>query len=91
MHWIGVMYHQGLGVPKNVEKAVEHLKKSAKAGNCYSQFKLFLIYSQEETLKDVKLAYKYLQKAMLNGFTAFDDFSKYFKENYDILVTDFIA
>ena len=28
---------------------------------------------------------------MLNGFTAFDDFSKFFKDNYEELVADFIA
>lgn len=28
---------------------------------------------------------------MLNGFTAFDEYSKYFKENYDTLVADFVS
>ena len=33
IHWMGVFYHLGFGVSKNVEKAIEYLAKSANAGN----------------------------------------------------------
>jgi TPR repeat protein len=32
-HWLGVFYHEGFGVNKNVTKAVELLEKAAKEGN----------------------------------------------------------
>ena len=32
-HWMGVFYHLGFGVAKNLDKAVELLKKAARAGN----------------------------------------------------------
>lgn len=33
IHWMGVFYHLGFGVPKNLTKAVEYLTRSAKTGN----------------------------------------------------------
>lgn len=33
IHWMGVFYHLNFGVAKNVEKAIEYLSKSSKAGN----------------------------------------------------------
>jgi len=32
-HWMGVFYHLAFGVPKNIERAIELLTKSAIAGN----------------------------------------------------------
>jgi len=32
-HWMGVFYHEGYGVSKNIKKAVEHLSVAAAAGN----------------------------------------------------------
>jgi len=32
-HWLGVFYHEGFGVTKNITKAIEYLTKSADAGN----------------------------------------------------------
>ncbi len=71
-HWMGVFYHIAFGVSKNVEKAVENLTKSSIAGNGQSCYQLFLIYSQEEGFKDVKKAYYYLEKGILNGVSNFD-------------------
>jgi len=34
MHWIGVFYHEGFGVSKDISKAIEFLIKAAEAGNC---------------------------------------------------------
>lgn len=33
IHWMGVFYHEGFGVGKNIEKAIEFLTRSANAGN----------------------------------------------------------
>ena len=32
-HWIGVFYHEGFGVVKNLEKAIEYLTVGVNAGN----------------------------------------------------------
>ena len=72
MHWMGVFYHLGFGVAKNVEKAVEFLSKSAKWGNGQSCYQLYLIYSEEGEKKDVKKAYKYYEKALNSGVSMFD-------------------
>jgi TPR repeat protein len=34
MHWIGVFYHEGFGVGKDLDKAIEYLTKAAEMGNC---------------------------------------------------------
>lgn len=33
MHWIGVYYHEGFGVTKNIDKAIEYLSRAAAIGN----------------------------------------------------------
>jgi TPR repeat protein len=38
MHWIGVFYHEGYGVAKNIEKAIQYLEKAAAAGNGQSLY-----------------------------------------------------
>ena len=38
MHWIGVFYHEGFGVAKDIPKAIEFLMKAAEAGNCQSMY-----------------------------------------------------
>jgi TPR repeat protein len=32
-HWMGVFYHEGFGVSKNLDKAIEFLTRAAEAGN----------------------------------------------------------
>ena len=56
-HWLGVFYHRGQGVTKNIPKALEFLSVSHKAGNCQSYLEEYLIYSQTEEYKDPKIAY----------------------------------
>ena len=90
-HWLGVMYQNGVGVSKNIEKAIENLEAASKKGNCMSSYQLYLIYGFEDGHKDIKKAYKYLEKGCQYGVTGFDDFTKLFKDNYDILCADFIA
>jgi TPR repeat protein len=33
MHWIGVFYHEGFGVSKNIDKAIDFLTRASCAGN----------------------------------------------------------
>ena len=87
---MGVYYHLGIGVAKNVEKAIDLLRKSSKVGNGQSSYQLYVIYSQEEGFKDVVKAYYYLEKAIQVGVTMFDDFQKLFKENYEQLSEIFL-
>ena len=89
-HWMGVFYQEGFGVARNLTKAIELLKKAARAGNGQSCFQLFLVYSREDEVKDNKLAYKYLTKAVETGVTYFDQMNKFFKENQDELAPVFI-
>lgn len=78
---MGVFYHLGFGVSKNVDKAIEYLSRSAKEGNGQSQFQLYLIHKDEEGYKDVKKAYYFLEKAILNGVSNFDQLQLLFTEN----------
>ena len=61
MHWIGVFYHEGFGVAKNLDTAIEWLSKAADLGNGQSMYQLFLIHSgnkdQDPSKKDVIKAY----------------------------------
>jgi len=45
---MGVFYHEGFGVNKNIPKAIEFLEKSAAAGNGQSLYQLYIIYSGKE-------------------------------------------
>jgi TPR repeat protein len=81
-HWMGVFYHLAFGVPKNIERAIELLTKSAIAGNGQSCHQLFLIYSDEaEGQVNVKKAYYFLEKGILNGVSLFDSLHEFFKKN----------
>jgi hypothetical protein len=87
---MGVFYQEGFGVGRNLEKAIEMLKKAAKMGNAQSNFQLFLLFSREEEKKDPRIAYKHLIKAVTMGVTFFDEMNAYFKDNYDLISPDFI-
>jgi hypothetical protein len=43
-----------------------------------------------EPKKDVKKAYLYLTKAIMLGVTYFDNMTKFFKENYEVLAPVFV-
>ena len=49
-----------------------------------------MFYSQEESKKDVKKAYKFLTKAVTRGVTFFEQLHNYFKDNYETLAPIFI-
>lgn len=93
-HWIGVFYHEGFGVSKNISKAMEYLTEAATAGNCQSMYQLFLIQSgregQDPKYKNVAEAYKWLIRGTQNGATFFDDANAFFKEHYDALAPAFV-
>jgi TPR repeat protein len=38
LHWMGVFYHEGFGVSKNLDKAIEYLTRAADMGNGQSYF-----------------------------------------------------
>lgn len=48
MHWMGVFYHEGFGVAKNMDKAMNYLKKAAEGGNGQSWFQLYVIHCGKE-------------------------------------------
>jgi len=47
MHWMGVFFMEGFGVPKDLDKAEEYLKRATKLGNGQSAFQLFMLYCDE--------------------------------------------
>jgi TPR repeat protein len=83
-HWMGIYYMEGFGVKKDLNKAEAHLLKAHKAGNGQSSFQLFLLFSNT-IKKDVKKAYLFLHKAVQLGVNYFEQMTKYFKDNYDVL------
>ena len=88
---MGVFYHLGFGVSKNLSKAVEYLTRSAKTGNGQSCYQLAVLYLNEEgEFKNVKRAYSYFEKALLNGVSFFDEFQGLFANNYDELSPIFL-
>lgn len=91
IHWLGVFYRMGFGVQENKEKSLEYLTKASKMGNCLSSYQLASFYATEESIKDVKKAYYYLEKAVLNGMSQFDDLHHIFKENQEVLTPIFLA
>ena len=76
LHWMGVFYHEGFGVSKNIEKAIEFLLKAAEMGNCQSMYQLHLIKSgfdgQDDNFRDIEDSYKWIVKGIQNGATMFD-------------------
>jgi len=82
-----VFYHEGFGLNKNLDKAIEYLTKAADAGNGQSMYQLYLIYSGkgDASQKNPEKAYEYLMRAIHNGVTYFDEAVSYFVENYAVL------
>jgi len=89
MHWMGVFYHEGFGVSKNLDKAVDYLTKAAAAGNGQSYYQLYIIHSgkegQDSSRKNAEVAYNNLMDGIIRGVTYFDEAITFFKENYDVL------
>jgi len=63
-HIVGMLYEKGIGVEKNVDKAVEYYEKAAKQGFAGAQARLGVMYRLGDGVaKDPKLAEKWLKKA----------------------------
>lgn len=66
--WIGMMYYEGAGVPKNLEEAARWIKKSAESGSIEAQYMLSKMYENGEGLpKSVADESKWLLKAAESG------------------------
>ena len=48
MYWMGVFYHEGFGVSKDITKAISYLTKAAQGGNGQSWFQLYVIHCGKE-------------------------------------------
>ena len=71
---MGTIYEFGLGVEQNISYAVELYKAAAEVGDLYSQKRLALLYStNNSSLFDVDVAINYLKKAADQG----DIYSQY--------------
>jgi TPR repeat protein len=69
--WLGDMYEQGLGVPKDTDTALKWYRKSAEAGWTAAAFRLGEIYfNGTEALQDFAKAHKWLEQAAHNGNSA---------------------
>ena len=94
MHWIGVFYHEGFGVSKDIAKAAEFLSKAADMGNCQSMYQLHMLKSgnegQDDDFRNVEESYQWLLKGIQSGATFFEDAIKYFKLHYDVLAPVFL-
>lgn len=68
--WLGRMYENGLGVDRNVQKAVGYYRKAANAGWEDAKLRLGEIYLKgNEKLQDYGKARKWLERAALDGST----------------------
>ncbi|MDP7661678.1 MAG: tetratricopeptide repeat protein, partial [Nitrospinota bacterium] len=65
---LGVMYREGLGVPKDNKLAVKWFRKSAEQGDAYAQYNLGFMYEKGLGVpKDFKLAVKWYRKSAEQG------------------------
>lgn len=66
---LGVMYYQGLGTPKNLEKALQWYEKAALGGDARAQYNLgLMLYAGEGTQKDLRGAVYWLRKSAAQGY-----------------------
>lgn len=64
---MGYMLYNGIGVEKDIEKAIKYLKASASKGNIYGQVLLAEIYYEIGDMEKVNLALKMLENAADQG------------------------
>ena len=65
---LGLMYHEGRGIAKNVAKAVAWYQKAADKGNADAQFNLGCMYGNGEGIaRDEAEAVRWFRKAAKNG------------------------
>lgn len=67
-YWLGQMYEDGLGVKRDLKKAVTYYRTAAKAGWSKAKLRLGEIYLQgTEELQDFAKAHKWLERAAYDG------------------------
>ena len=67
-YWLGEMYEEGLGVKRDLKKAVTYYRTAAKAGWSEAKLRLGEIYLQgTEELQDFTKARKWLERAAYDG------------------------
>ena len=89
-YWVGVLYHRGQGVEKDVKTAIKYLEAARDKGNCQADYELFDIYAREESFEDYPKAYGYFLDAIENGFTSFQELQDFFKKNIKELTPVFL-
>lgn len=89
-----MFYHQGFGVSKNPQKAVEYLSKAANEGHAHAMYQLFLIMSgkdnEEKSMFNPEVAYKSLISCLEYGVTYYDEAQQYFRQHFDKLAPTFV-
>jgi len=66
----GKLYREGIGVPRNVQKAIEWLQKSARKGHIEAQFDLGNMFYRGAGLKrDYKTALQWYRRAAEQGYS----------------------
>jgi TPR repeat protein len=63
MYKIGLLYHHGDGVTKNIPSAIKWHTKAANQGNVTAQYILGLVYKNYAEVKDLQKAANWYQKA----------------------------
>ena len=89
-YWVGVLYHRGLGVDKDLTESIRYLERAVELGNCQADYELFDIYAREEDKLNLPLAYDYFCSAVENGFTSFQELIEFFKKNVTELRDHFL-
>ena len=74
---LGVMYQLGLGVEKNIRKAVDNYKQSAELGNASGQYNsALMLYDGMSVKQDNSKAYEMFRKAAKRGHVKADKRAK---------------
>lgn len=76
-HYLGYCYFNGLGIEKNIDKAIECYKKSAEQGYDSSQFNLGQIYENQNMDESMK----WYQKAAAQGHSKAKQRLEYLNQN----------
>lgn len=77
-HWIGYMYHQGLGMPRNINMAIDYYKKSAAHGYLVAERALIhLAWQEGGILRRILALPKYIYIVLKAATIAYCDINDY--------------
>lgn len=72
--WIGYIYHQGLGVPRNIEMAIDYYKKAAALGYLLADRALIhLEFQRGNLLRKILVLPKFIRILLKAGILAYRD------------------